>query len=130
VEIENFRASIQEIVREQFASQRHQLHTAPPTCCSDQHNCTVKEERDAADTWIQTLDVAAEPLANSSQDDHVHSVETSVDSGVCIETTPTASEATPPSTEEEMNLALIRLQTLAALISCNLQRAEYSSTPP
>ena len=42
VEIENFRASIQEIVREQFASQRHQLHTAPPTCCSDQHNCTVK----------------------------------------------------------------------------------------
>ena len=41
VEIENFRASVQEIVREQFALQRHQHHTGPPTC-PDQHNCTVK----------------------------------------------------------------------------------------
>ena len=53
----------------------------------------------------------------------------SIDSGVCVETTPTVSEATPPCTEEEMNLALIRLQTLAAEISSNLRKAEFT-TPP
>lgn len=51
----------------------------------------------------------------------------SIDSGVGVDISPTV-EATPPSVDEEMNLALIRLQTLAAVISSNLQRVEYTSS--
>lgn len=55
----------------------------------------------------------------------------SIDSGVCVEATPTeAPKATtppPPGTEEEMSLALIRLQTLAAAITANLQQPEFTS---
>ena len=47
----------------------------------------------------------------------------SIDSGVCVE----ATHPPPSSTEEEMSLALIRLQTLAAVITTNLQQEELTS---
>jgi hypothetical protein len=55
----------------------------------------------------------------------------SVDSGVGAEATPTDNPGATPTTsvEEEMSLALIQLQTLAATITSNLQRAEYSTLP-
>jgi hypothetical protein len=64
-----------------------------------------------------------------NEDEHGQSIETSIDSGVCVEATPTEAPKAPPpsSTEEEMSLALIRLQTLAAVITTNLQQAELTS---
>ena len=41
----------------------------------------------------------------------------SIDSGVCMEAAPT------PGVEEELSLALIRLQTLTAAITANLLQA-------
>ena len=94
--------------------------------------------------WL-TREVAAEHLANPNHSvhgetrsvDHPNSssslpemwplLMSSIDSGVGVDISPSV-EATPPSVDEEMNLALIRLQTLAAVISTNLQRAEYTSS--
>lgn len=110
VEIENFRSSLQEVMREQFTS--HRYHQS-------QHS--LKEE-------LQDYPIEAV----NQLDDAGQSIETSVDSGVYGEVSvPTAVpvvEETPTthSVEKETNLALIRLQTLASFITTNLQSAYFN----
>ncbi|CAI8028001.1 hypothetical protein GBAR_LOCUS15963 [Geodia barretti] len=109
---EHFRASLQEVMREQFASQRSLQCNHHPHCTCHQY-CQIKEENQHRPSEV----------LNEDEDEHGQSIETSIDSGVCVE----ATHPPPSSTEEEMSLALIRLQTLAAVITTNLQQEELTS---